>query len=338
MVATVWRDLKSWPIDPAGYIFLPRAFLLVGKAMFGPSWVGDEGSAKLPDLGADGLGSKPPPPRLMVAETIRTLSDYLAAKAAMAAWAPNLDASPPQPTDAPINALMAINEPAAMPAGQWLRVRAAILEASELDRQARIETNKRVDSEARATLLAALPRVERYAAASRKIVELCEAGAIATAHREQAGGRMIAMPKAHWNTEYYGSRFDYGAYDPASPYKSRLPNSDWRYIFLSRCETEREITAISLTAQAGAVPPPIAPAIPEQPHLSRYLRFMLTIAEKAGVTRENQPNHASLMAQFVADWPSDLPRSDRLLKAMATLIREPESQAGRARKKRDGDA
>lgn len=39
--AKFWLD-KSWPLDPAGYVFLARAFHRIGQARYGKNWTGYE--------------------------------------------------------------------------------------------------------------------------------------------------------------------------------------------------------------------------------------------------------------------------------------------------------
>jgi hypothetical protein len=49
------------------------------------------------------------------------------------------------------------------------------------------------------------------------------------------------------------------------------------------------------------------------------------------ITPQNQPKKELVVDEIKKTWSG--PLSDKLVKAMATLIREPESQLGRAKKK-----
>ena len=66
-------------------------------------------------------------------------------------------------------------------------------------------------------------------------------------------------------------------------------------------------------------------------HLSPYLRIMIEVARKLQISPSNQPNKESLEAEIRALW-GELPSSERLASAMATLLREPASQLGKAKK------
>ncbi len=77
---------------------------------------------------------------------------------------------------------------------------------------------------------------------------------------------------------------------------------------------------------------PYAESLPMKPHLSPYLRLMLSVSAAMGVTPENQPEKKIVEHELEKRWSSGT-LSKKLRGAMATLIREPESQRGRAGKK-----
>lgn len=79
-----------------------------------------------------------------------------------------------------------------------------------------------------------------------------------------------------------------------------------------------------------------APALETPPshtsqHLSPYMRLMISVIEDLGITPTNQPNLESLKKEFTDRWQklANEKLSDRLAHAMASLVRDPESQGGR---------
>ncbi len=46
MSTQFWSDEESWPFDPAGWVFLARAYVQIGQAKFEDSWTGNEPFAK----------------------------------------------------------------------------------------------------------------------------------------------------------------------------------------------------------------------------------------------------------------------------------------------------
>lgn len=67
-------------------------------------------------------------------------------------------------------------------------------------------------------------------------------------------------------------------------------------------------------------------------HLSPYMQIMVNVAREMNITPENQPRKIDVEERLKAHWPRGLTQSENLIKAMATLLREPESQLGRAKK------
>lgn len=73
---------------------------------------------------------------------------------------------------------------------------------------------------------------------------------------------------------------------------------------------------------------------PSEVHFSPYLKVMLRVAKMLAITPENQPKKIEVIAELQARWPVGVAHSANLVEAMATLLREPESQLGRAKKLR----
>lgn len=316
MLEIAWYNPARWPFDPAGYTFLPRAVLRVGTAMYGDGWQGDEPKAQVVEARLLKLPGAP-----SLAEVIRTQDEFDEARVAMKAWCPDLTATPPHPEGVQVNAF--VQRPSAMRQAQWLEVRHHIHEVSGEARNAAIAANLKARAEADAHNGEARPKIERYLSVVREIVRACEAKEVAAVIREQNGGGLLPMRREHWNTEQVGFRFEYGAYDPQTPFKTRGPTSSDQYIFLKTDDLDglAQRLSIGLPQPAGL------------PHLSPYMKVMLAVIERANVTKENQPPKSSIEAEIEALWTVEPALSERLLQAMATLIREPESQLGRGRKR-----
>ncbi len=77
---------------------------------------------------------------------------------------------------------------------------------------------------------------------------------------------------------------------------------------------------------ASAEPVPSTDALPA--YVSPYIRIMLDISRKLDISPTNQPKLDVIIAEIESRW-GELPQSKRLLEAMATMVRSPESQGGR---------
>ena len=78
----------------------------------------------------------------------------------------------------------------------------------------------------------------------------------------------------------------------------------------------------------------LADAVNDEPHLSPYLSVALQVAIKLNITPDSQPKKTVIESELKAAWPKGVSASNRLISALATLMREPESQSGRAKKTR----
>jgi hypothetical protein len=68
-------------------------------------------------------------------------------------------------------------------------------------------------------------------------------------------------------------------------------------------------------------------------HLSPYLDVMLKVASSLSITPSNQPKKLVVEAEIRRHWKGSKQLSPNLLSSMATLLRDPESQLWRGRKK-----
>ena len=166
--------------------------------------------------------------------------------------------------------------------------------------------------------------LKRLRAVQEEIVTQCEAGELVVAYRPTLGGAMRPMARELWNTdrEKWIARFYYCQFHPSEPFAGGIAGKDYCNIFI----TAESLDRFLLSQPFAVVEAPAG-------HLSPYLKIMLAVANKAGVTLDNQPPKASLEAEIDAMWTGDSPLSANLRQAMATLIREPDSQLGRGKKK-----
>ena len=87
---------------------------------------------------------------------------------------------------------------------------------------------------------------------------------------------------------------------------------------------------------------PFRPRINQQfeGHLSPYMNLMLAVAKEMSIKPDNQPKKEEVIEKLIEvaarDFGEELTEelSNNLLQGMATLMRELESQKGRAKKKR----
>jgi hypothetical protein len=149
------------------------------------------------------------------------------------------------------------------------------------------------------------------------------AGHLVGAVRPKEGGEMTDLPAKMWNAENLEHRFHRCQMSLKHPFSTLTKSkSDTHWIFLNRESLDKY-----LVEQPHG---PISTQPPE--HISPYLRVMLSVTERMGITPDNQPNKDSVIAEIKKTW-AGAPLSKKLTEVMATLIREPESQRGSAKKK-----
>jgi hypothetical protein len=165
------------------------------------------------------------------------------------------------------------------------------------------------------------PLLVRRLSVEQEFTRRAEAGDLATAYRPLLGGDMSAIPSCWWNTEGL-ERFQMCQLNPDDPYGPGFDDERNVWIFVSR-----ESLDTCLSSQQFA---PLPSGV--QCHVSPYVRLMLSVAQQLDITTENQPKKDVVMEALRRGWPSSVPRSENLLEAMATLLREPGSQLGRAKK------
>jgi hypothetical protein len=155
-------------------------------------------------------------------------------------------------------------------------------------------------------------REERRTKIYRMIAEQSELDYLKTFSLQQ-NGRMSQIKSYYWNADDFQDLFR----------KCKISISgERRWIFVERASLEGFLIT----------QPHIGPTTNASPHYySPYLRVMMSVSKKMKVTPERQPKKSEIEAEIKSEWRGPKALSQKLTSAMATLIREPESQAGRAK-------
>ncbi len=153
---------------------------------------------------------------------------------------------------------------------------------------------------------------ERKVGVARIIAKQCEKEKVVTAARRPQG-EMVPLQWHRWNVDDLRTRF-------------------------FRCEMCLEGEPCSLFVTRDSldqfIAQPYAVSSPRKAqHLSPYLKVMLSVSAALEITPENQPAKRLVEGELEKRWNGG-PLSQKLLGTMATLIRERESQLGRAGKKK----
>jgi hypothetical protein len=157
-----------------------------------------------------------------------------------------------------------------------------------------------------------------------RIVTEAEAGRIVVGSRPLCGGEPAPTPRSWWFTDQYGARFAQLTIDPSDPFSVEKPAPDLAHQLFVRAA---DLPAL-LTDWEGPVDTAASTAM-----LSSYLRLMLDVAQSMGISPAVQPKKEIIVCELQARWAAyGLPPSNNLMNAAASLLREPESQAGRAKK------
>jgi hypothetical protein len=164
--------------------------------------------------------------------------------------------------------------------------------------------------------------VKRRQAVCDAIAAGCQADVLQTSYRPIPGGVFTPIPSVWWNTVRTAQRFFYCQIKPQDPFAVGLAGEGYCWIF---------VTTESLD-QFLVQQPHAEVASKFDAHLSPYLRVMVSVAERMQITPENQPKKAAVEAELKAAWTLPEPLSANMLEAMATALREPGSQLGRAAK------
>ncbi len=162
---------------------------------------------------------------------------------------------------------------------------------------------------------------ELKSSVARMIAEKCEAGVLITAARPKPGGKMTELEQHHWNIDNFRIRFLGCDISLSHPFSVHRDGRNECWIFLTRDSLDH----LLMTQPHGTS------SLGGDQYLSPYLRVMLAVSAKMGITAANQPKKSVVVEEIRRVWGGDS-LSAKLLETMATLIRDPESQRGRAKK------
>jgi hypothetical protein len=165
---------------------------------------------------------------------------------------------------------------------------------------------------------------QRLKTVQQEIVTRCESGELVSAIRARAGGVMKVVPRTWWNTESLDNRFIMCQLSPSEPFGSAYAGDDFCWIFLTNESLQKYLQSQPFALVAANI----------DVHLSPYMKTMLAVAKRLSITPENQPKLEAVKAELRKCWTGSEPLSKRLLNAAATLLRQPESKLGRAKKRR----
>lgn len=178
------------------------------------------------------------------------------------------------------------------------------------------------------------PAYARFAMVTYELTQLFEAGRLPTGVREPDGGEVSSLHRSYWNGESVVTRFVTCRIHPARPFDWTPAGQDGLPLFVERAPLEKYL-ALLMPALAAPVRTDLGTQVGE--HASEYLRFMIEQSIRLKLSPQSEPKHSELVAILGAEWGAREPSlSSRLLKAMATLMRSPEAQEGRARRRPKG--
>ena len=160
-----------------------------------------------------------------------------------------------------------------------------------------------------------------------RIVQEAEAGRLIIGSRPIPGGEPKAHSRDWWFTDNYENRFVTMTIDPSDPFSAEASDETvGHHLFVNAdglAQLLEQIEAVSI----------VAPAVDDAGDPSPYLRLMIEVQNLLQIGSAAPPKKASVLYEIQSRWAAyDLPASNKLMDAMATLLRSPESQAGRGRK------
>ena len=150
---------------------------------------------------------------------------------------------------------------------------------------------------------------------------------VLTSCRAFDGGPVRQLECSIWNTEYFWGRFDICRIDLSDPFSQRSSTQSGSWLFVETASFERALSGgrndcctVTDLAALNSV------------YLSPYVRCMIDATIRLGLCVNNQLKTEFLIAELPKYWKIPIELSGRDLKSMATLMREPESKAGRGKK------
>ncbi len=154
-----------------------------------------------------------------------------------------------------------------------------------------------------------------------EIIKRCSEGHLISAVRPVDGGEINELQKWMWNAENLIWRFKRCQMSLKAPFSTGLFD-DAHWIYLTRESLDQYL----IQQPYGRIP------VESPMHLSPYVRFLIFLTKRMGITPENQPKKEQVIATIEQTWTGSK-LSKNIREMMATLVREPESQGGRGKKK-----
>jgi hypothetical protein len=173
--------------------------------------------------------------------------------------------------------------------------------------------------------------VARRSVVLMEMIQRLQTGDFESGIRALKGGEIVSIDPTWWNTEPARARLRFIGcqLDQDAPFDGAVVGKRNSWIYVSK----RTLTNF-------ADKQPFRPRINQQfeGHVSPYMNLMLAVAKEMSIKPDNQPKKEEVITKLnevaARDFGEELPDklSNNLLKAMATLMRETESQKGRAKK------
>lgn len=284
----------KWPRNPDGHVFLGRAVLQIGQAMFGDQW-------------NDGDCDRRSEPRVHHHAMAPTGDDLMAVRGD-AIWLRNkYMAGPPTPHS---------------PLGQRPEPSKFSSHIRRASRQLNDEWPilKELSRKEASKIAAARKRFEAVQVA---IAAAAEREELETSYRPTAGGIPQPCPAQWWATDQLTPRFSCCQIKPSVPFGYGISGDGYCHLFV----TEASLTSYlaTLTHRSHAVAPVDLASI------SPYLSYAVGLAIKWGYSAPDRvAKRAALPGLIKAQWEKDHPGehlSNNVAEAMMTLLRFPNPEA-----------
>jgi hypothetical protein len=133
---------------------------------------------------------------------------------------------------------------------------------------------------------------------------------------------MQVIPAHLWNGSV-GERFYFCQMSLTDPFGLGVTGTGFGYIFIERVSLNQFLLSQPFAQKPSGL----------DFHLSPYMQTMATVARKLEITPLNQPKKAEIIAELKMAWTGAERLGENLLEYMATILREPDSQLGRRRRK-----
>jgi hypothetical protein len=164
------------------------------------------------------------------------------------------------------------------------------------------------------------PAFRRGAGIRQEMGALAFSGHLVTYARPVRGGAMIAISPEAWNTEHLFGRFADCQISLSAPFGALRQVTDSCWIFVASGSPEEALRSPISTPD-------------DQAYRSPYLQCMNELTEEMGITRRYQPKKIEIESLLKKKFEkAKLKPTENLLKVGATLMRDPQSQAGKGRK------